>query len=202
MNILWNPNPLCSVIELDVSDKRWLRERLKVEDLLERIGEAHFDLDPVNQKWSNENIKREPYPLTSEGFANRAKGALDYEYLLGEKDYEGRKYEEYIDQRLVWAFEAIAGPHSGDCTCNPCSCVKCQTEEILGTHTIAGLGKHEASKIDGQFSSGATLDEAIENLRNYKPTATKEWMEPHLARWTEEGRRAFEWLSKYKTEHF
>ncbi len=209
MKIIWNPNPLCTVVELDDSDRRWLRERLNAENLQERICSAHFTLDPEQRKWRAEHTKQGPKTL--EECIAEAMRDLDVSFILGDSDHNGKTYDAWLDERLVMAVQALSESHGGDCTCSCCSCFKCHIEELLGLDTIAGLGKHEASNIGGAFSDDGTttLDEAIEKLRDHVPVRGPEWeafsqedFDRHVPRWTEEGRRALAWLCEYKAKHF
>ncbi len=99
--------------------------------------------------------------------------------------------------------------HMGDCTCVPCSCMRCHAEEMLGINTIKGLGKHQASKVLGAFGKDGnrTIDEAIASLDvtpeyNKSPT----WPDSldyniHIPRWESERKSAAALLRTYKEEH-
>lgn len=111
-------------------------------------------------------------------------------------------------EEVVFFTEALLEPHCGDCTCVPCSCLKCYAEQLFGINTIKGLRKHEATKIDAAFRSGKTIDEAIEALANYevKTMASKNFTQEELDKlmpiWRKQARQAGVWLKAYKAEHF
>lgn len=103
--------------------------------------------------------------------------------------------------------EALRDVHVGDCTCVPCSCLKCWAESYLGIDTMPGLGKSLAYKVDAAFgdTDERTIDEAIKWLANYDPKPTspmwdgkeKLW-ESCLPRWRDEARQACAWLVAYR----
>ena len=122
--------------------------------------------------------------------------------------------DERVDELHALNLEALSGPHIGDCTCCPSSCSKCHVESLLGTDTIEGLGKHEAHSIEGAFSKGRSIEQAIEHLRTYDAdkaadAAPESWKFKNrdtwnsaLPRWRAEQANALEWLKKYRDEHF
>jgi len=193
MRIIWSPNPLATVVELDDHDRQIIRLRLEINRLKESMGQAHFDLEPEMREWHNKNVKER----TLEEAVTAALVHLDVE-----------RVEERLDKDVVDYANELSAKHSGDCTCVPCSCLKCHAETLMGIDTIAGLGKHEASYIDGAFESGRTLDQALDHLKDYRPTKSKGWekfsdeeFQAHIPRWVEEAKRAHAWLEKYRVEH-
>jgi len=196
MKILWNQNPLATVIELDDADKRLLRLRIEVADLRERIGMAHFDLNPPDREWHNKHVKER----TLEEAVDAALKVLDLEYVTDEK----------LDEWLADYVKDLAGEHSGDCTCVACSCSKCRAEDLVGVNTTKGLGKHPGSHVSGAFKPKdgrvPSLQEAIEHLREPKFVNTwthrPEDFDQYIPRWTAEAKQACEWLVAYQREHF
>lgn len=187
MNIVWNKNPLYTQIFLDEHEKELLKYKALVTTLLDEGGYALFLLDETKDYYSPE----------------RAKDALSNSFDFESKKELMESYEE-IDY-MIETLEKY--PHVGDCTCVPCSCEKCRVEYILGIDTIKGLGKHAAYKIDAAFGKDneRSIEEAIEYLKNYRENFEEpEWdgWEAHYERWMKEAESAYEWLVKYKDEHF
>jgi len=84
---------------------------------------------------------------------------------------------------------ALRDAHIGDCTCVPCSCLKCHAEGYLGIDTIPGLANYLAYKVNVAFGrdNERSLDEAIVAL------------EPQSSLWdSAEIRQAQEWLIGYR----
>ncbi len=187
MKIIYQSNPLTTIVELDDNDREILRLKLIIENLEDRIYGAHFDLEP-GDRFDAEAARRE----------------LDVESL------EDEPLNERINKMLGYCLDELHGTHCGDCTCVPCSCLKCHAEYLLGIDTIKGLGKHPAHYVNSAFSEGrTTLDEAIAWLSAYKPVKNKSWegisqeeFDRHIPRWTEEARLACEWLKNYQQKHF
>jgi hypothetical protein len=202
MKIIWNPNPLATVVELDDFDKKLLWHRVKLAQLVETIGEAYFSLDPDHQEWCRTALK-ERCPTD---FVADARGHLDYAYICGDRERNGQSFDAYVSELTdVYAAE-LASVHCGDCTCVACSCTKCRAEALVEVDTIPGLGKHEASYIGRFFDPNGqpqpTIDEVLAKLADYEPKDVQEWGLPHVDRWREEARCAHEWLVSYKREHF
>jgi hypothetical protein len=199
MNIVWAPNPLLTTIVLDEQEKRFFRERLRSKYLEDRIEGAYFALDPAF---------RERRKTTLEQAVASAIRELDWEFTTCDEERDGKTIETYLDERLASFLEDLVDRHVGDCTCVPCSCTKCYAENLLGINTLEGLGKHEASKIGWAFDGGASIEEAVGKLRDYKPvyTPNPNWPEEqwrvHVPRWIEEGLRAHAWLESYRQKHF
>ena len=202
MKIIWNPNPLLTVVELNEADKQLLWHRVKINELEERISQAHFDLDPEMREW-RQSIGKGRSP---EEWITEAQRSLDYSYVCGDTKYDGSSFDEYITYVTNEYIQELSRAHCGDCTCVACSCLKCHIETLLGIDTIKGLHKHEASFISGAFmpKNGATptLEQAIAYLKDYQPQNVQEWGLPHVERWKQEAQRAYQWLVAYQQEHF
>lgn len=104
---------------------------------------------------------------------------------------------------------SLCDVHVGDCTCVPCSCLKCWAEYYLGIDTIRGLNKYMAHQIENAFSGspGRTIDEAIAALADYNPKPSspmwdgrRETWEAWLPKWRDDARQAHEWLVEYRAE--
>lgn len=187
MNIIWNPNPLATVVELNDTDREMLVRYIQNE----RYSDILCDIEM--------------------GIADGKITSLDEAHL------QAKKWEEIcelnIDCDMVKTFEEeLKQGHMGDCTCVPCSCLKCHAEYALGICTIAGLGNHEASAVQSAFgdSNEKTIEQAIEFLQkeiryeDRHPSWEKysrEDYEKHIPVWEPQRRNALEWLIKYKLEH-
>lgn len=188
MKITWKENPLATVIELDAADRRVLKLRLEIEDLTDRISSARISLSP---EWHKD------YKINDAVIS-----ALRH---LDIPDGDAR-----LDGRLALFETGLASTHCGDCTCIPSSCMKCYAEHLLGVDTIAGLGKHEGSKIAGVFAAkSASISEVLDSLNNYHPIKGPAWdkfsdeeFQQHVPRWIAEARNAHTWLSAYEQTHF
>jgi hypothetical protein len=96
---------------------------------------------------------------------------------------------------------ALRDVHVGDCTCQPCSCLKCHAEACLGIDTTPGLTRHMAHKIAGAFDRKPepTLEEAIIDLAG---DGRLNLWNACLPQWRKDVRLAHAWLVKYRNEHF
>ena len=203
MKITYTPNPLRTIIELDEHEKKEFLYKLKVEELIEHIHEADFQLNEGDQFYN----------------PKRARKDLNIDSLYVQDGETKSKIDQRVDEMCEYYLKALADTHGGDCTCVACSCDKCHAEDILGIRTTAGLRAHEGSKIDGAFWRGKdqperTLDEVIELLSgkcDYSATeeewtkkgfCTKEQFETYIPRWQQERANALEWLKNYRDKHF
>jgi hypothetical protein len=211
MHIIWNPNPLATVVELDEYDRQILRLKIEIDLLRNRMYRAHFDLDPTMRAQRNEPPGKR---RTLDEAVTAAIASLDVAFTDGEGERRGKTWEQLLDAELADHIRELAGIHFGDCTCEPCSCLKCRAESLIGVNTLAGLGKHEGSHVADAFTARLdaivpTLDEAIDSLTNYRPTKGPCWdrhtdaeFQRHVPRWTQEAASAAAWLVAYKAEHF
>lgn len=192
MKIIYTPNPLRTVVQLDAHEKKEFWYKIKIEEMGHLLFDAHFY-------------------LTENKYIDRAKEDVDPKYYMEEKRGEKTKLDDRVDELFKYFIADLEhNPHCGDCTCVAMSCSKCQAESLLGIDTIAGLGKHEGSKIAGTFAIGnsfeakdeRSLNDVIQILANYEPKANWEGWEAHAERWKEEGKRAYQWLIAYRDKHF
>jgi hypothetical protein len=183
MLIKYQPNPLNTIIELDAHDIEILRLKITISELEERIYSAGFHLEP-GERFSVET-------------ARLRLGADTLEEHLS------KSVPEHLDLFVA----ELRGSHAGDCTCVPCSCMKCQAEELLGISTIEGLGKHPAHYMESAFADGRDIDAAIAYLDDYRPSRTGVWLghpqeefDQHAPRWTREVKHAAAWLRRYRDD--
>ncbi len=191
MEIIWDVNPMKTRIRLDDLEKEIFRLRLRISELESEAYSAYFHLDP---EVSNGAYLRPEESLT---YLKSIVKSLDRE--------KGEDNEMFV----MYLSELESGYHCGDCTCIPATCSKCCAEEEIGINTIAGLGKHQASKVSGIFESHPdwSVDQAIEYLADYAPVRSGEWLKfppeafnAHLPRWTQEAAHAAKWLRAYRDE--
>lgn len=194
MKIIYNENPLRTSVELDEHDRQVFWLKLKIEELQNSLFEVHFNLGEDNHF----NLERARY-------------ASDPEKYIQEDNQEKVYLDKRVDSLFETYVEELMGTHSGDCTCVPCSCMKCCAEEILGIDTLKPFpGKHELAKIDAAFSKDRSLVEALAHLKDHKISREKpeswthtsqESYESHIPRWESEYAGAYEYLSNYANEH-
>lgn len=192
MKITYKTNPLDTTIELDDHEKKELWYKIRCDELVELLFEAHFHLKE-GQFYDLERVKK----------------AVEPDYYLDEDDKSKSPLDKRCDQMLEYYLEELRSYHIGDCTCVPASCGKCHAEDKLGINTIEGLGKHSAYKIDNALKeANGDIIAALESLKNYNPAINdaykgKEdlWHE-HLPRWKKEAAHAYKWLKEYKEKHF
>ena len=196
MNIIWKPNPLTSIVEVNNSDK----ERMLLAYKEDRYSSLLISIE---------------YGI--KGKYNQPKWTLEKVETEAEK---WRKiYEMDIDDPWIAScIDNLASSHIGDCTCVACSCMKCWGESLLGISTIQGLGSHEAEKIWGAFvKEGAEyysgewhddIDLALKNLSEPISETPNEHYEGKedlwkscIPRWESERKNAYNWLKAYKEKH-
>lgn len=196
MKILWNENPLQTVIELDDNEKHEFRLKVYLKEIEQTVYQALWRLDKEKAYYSPEKAAAHLNSLYD------SDDSINFDTKPLESDYE-----LYLSD--------LSGFHGGDCTCVPCSCMKCNAEYILGVSTIVGLGKHEGAKLQAFFDytnkDNKTLDDAIAYFKDYKVPREKpdNWKkftqkdyEIHIQRWERETQNLYQWLLKYKEDHF
>lgn len=204
MKIVWNENPLLTQIFLDEHEKKEFWYKIKLEEMEELLSEAWF------------HMQQDKYPDFYD--LKRALSNVNPNYFCPEwEDHTKKGQKSELDKRVDELFEMYIGdlehnPHCGDCTCVACSCSKCHAESLLGLDTIKGLGKHEASSINGAFrktgtkfperDNQRTIRQALATLSDWIPTSSWDGAEKHYDRWIQENFRAISWLKEYREEHF
>lgn len=191
MKIIWHQNPFKTKIEIDDRDK----ERILLAHQNEEYSNILCDLNlELNGKYNRQ-------ALTDLEVIKEKVGAWGEICNLKVDSDEIKAYFDYLDTE-----------HLGDCVCVPCTCMRCWVESMLGIDTLKGLGKHEASNVQGAFGKDGerTIDEALEELKipySYE-TRNSAWdkypreeYEKHIPRWNREREYAVQWLQKYKEEH-
>jgi hypothetical protein len=214
MKITYKQNPLATTIELDEREKKELWNKIKIKELEEILVGASMYLRE-DDKWFD---------------LQKARDEIDLSYIFSDElDENGKnirsKIDKCCDEMLGYYIEALMETHSGDCTCFPCSCIKCHAEDLLEINTTKGLGKHSSRKILYAFNdkdnhskgenhwieTPRSIDEVIERLKNYdpkpKPKSNEGWekfggWEQYVPRWIQEAKLAHDWLLNYKNEHF
>lgn len=189
MEIIWKKNPLATVIKIDDRDREYMRVKIEVDELWNKVYHVKFLADP---KWK----RHDPEKAIKEIIA------IDHV-----------KIDKRINELMEYYENDLRQVHCGDCTCVPVSCTKCYAEEMLGINTIEGLGNHEGYKLISYFSKYNEIDDVLNALDNYKvePFAenkawrnsnfTEEYYNSWIPEWTAQAKSAAVWLRKYKEEH-
>ena len=199
MQIIYKENPLRTQIVLDENEKKELWYKTKIEELQDAIMSAHYLLSEESPRYLGRIVQ------TVKGDFNlkRVRDELDPKYLVYGEGNKRPGIDERVDELHKCYLDSLVDLHIGDCTCCPSSCVKCHAEEMFGLNTIKGLRKHAAHYIDTAFGhTDGSLKTALEWLRVYKPHADWDGWEAHADRWAAEANQAYEWLAKYRDEHF
>jgi hypothetical protein len=189
MKIIYQDNPLDTIVELTESGQKEFWLKIKIAEM-ENILESAW-LESNKTYYDIEKIRKD----------------VDIDYWSSD-DNTKTKLDERVDELFDIYMTVLNGSHVGDCTCVPCSCTKCHAEELLGINTIQGLKKHAACMIESAFSEYKTIDEAIYSLENYVPDRTKGgWDSESDERWEcarptfiEQANDAANWLKRYKVE--
>lgn len=172
MKIIYNENPLKTVVELDNQDRQILKLEIEKDFLQEMICGAHYHLE------------RNEY--------DKAKDEIDWDYWFVDKSDDGQSnYEKTINQRFDACVDALKDTHIGDCTAFPSTCIKCLAEYYLVIRTIDRLSKHDAYKLFYLFEKHQHINEALkcleteldETLSNDNQRKSREYL--------------LEWLQKY-----
>lgn len=195
MKITYSENPLKTTVELDEQDKQVFWLKIKIEELQNRLFSTHFNLTVEHHL-----------------DIDRAKKNCNPEDYIQEDNEEKVAVDKRVDMLFECFTNELMGEHCGDCTCVPCSCLKCRAEDILGINTLGTFpDKHELHQVGGAFGKGRTLDEAITYLKDHeiprqKPESwtrsTQEEWERYLPGWEAQQARAYEYLKWWKEEHF
>lgn len=191
MKIIYNKNPLNSIVELSEKEKKELWYKIKISEMENLLFNAHFHLEEgehFNLEAAKKSVNADYYCTDEESPLDKRCNLLLNHYLIELKSF-----------------------HCGDCTCFAATCSKCHAETFLGIDTIKGLSKNYAIKIQSAFGpkNERTIDEAIESLANFKVNPenfnTDSWKklggyEQYVPLWKEEASKAKDWLVKYKNE--
>ncbi len=194
MKITYHKNPLYTTVALDEHEKKELWHTIRFQQMQELLFDVHFHLQ-----------EGEYFDL------NEARQMAAPDYYMGEDATQKSQLDARCDMLLDYYLCELMGSHAGDCTCFPCSCGKCHAEDLLGIHTIKGLGKHAAHKILSAFgpNNEKTIEEALASLAQYTPIKSNAWsafaqedFDKHVPRWTAESKAAYDWLLAYRNTHF
>ncbi len=189
MNIIYNKNPLCTIVELDDNEKKELWYKIKIEMMEEWLSSTYFSLE----EGPYFNLERDRQYSNTENY-------ISYD------DNVKSKLDTFCDTLLETYVNELKSCHSGDCTCFACSCMKCHAESLLGINTIPGLDKHAAHYINYAFGDGKnTIEQALECLYHYNPVRVgpceiikQEEFDKLAPRWKQQAQNAYEWLLNYK----
>lgn len=185
MKITYNQNPLLTTIELNDHEKQILWYKIKIEQMENKLFSTYFYLK--DGKYFD--LQRAQQEVEPEYYCINDKSSLD----------------KRTDELLQYYLDALIDTHIGDCTCVACSCDKCHAEDLIGINTLLGLEQHCASKINNAFGKDnkKTIEEALHYLKQDNlVTENSSGYEQSIEKGKEEKNLAYEWLFKYKEEHF
>jgi hypothetical protein len=120
---------------------------------------------------------------------------------------ESEQAKDYKPEYVKVFEDALLGDHSGDCTLEACSCLKCWAEDALEIRTISNKDINHA--IAGAFAEHKEIAKVYEYLES-DPIKNKEWEKADpsgerwnasLERWNISRRNALNWLKEYHIEH-
>lgn len=134
MNIVYNENPLCTRVELDVHEAKNFWNLIKMAEMEELLFDAHFHMQ--DDRWND---------------MEAARRAVDPDYYMNEEDDKPTKLDQRVQVLYDYYMTDLLSSHGGDCTCFPASCSKCHAENMLGVDTISGLGKHSGNYVFAMF---------------------------------------------------
>lgn len=187
MNILYQQNPLNTIIDLDESDIEKLRLNVHIRELEGIIHLARFYLKDKSRNFS----------------VKETQDRLD----------EIDSIDGTVDHTLKYLLESATEGHIGDCTCFPASCTKCMLEDFLGIDTLeySTLGKHGFSTINEVFytlGDNTTCTQAIDYLKNNPLTkdSPNNWTDQEawakcVPRFNKEREQAVKYLENYRYKH-
>jgi|ERR1700691_1629201 len=187
MKILYNQNPLKTVIELDETDKKLVKLSIRyanLEDLTYDIIDGILETIKNNIMVDYKTLEKSSDRIELYDRINAATNN-DYDFII----------------------EELSGTHIGDCTCMPASCTKCRGEEYLGINTISGLTKHQACIISNIFNKeNITIIQVLNLLLTKtweKPdnwSSQKQW-EEYLPGFKQTYLETYNWLYEYYNIH-
>lgn len=191
MKILWAPNPLNTVVELDGADKATLRHKVYIEELENRIVLACTDISPDGRTYLKKMGKGKPLK----------------EHVADVIEMMIADVEAKVERQTAAAIAAMTESHHGDCIRECHTCTKCWAESLLGVDTLEGL-HGDASYFPEAFEEGRGLPEAIAYLAAYYPKPSGSWVtstrrtdfDVHVPRWREEAAKAHTWLVAYASQ--
>ena len=175
MKITYTPNPLDTIVELDEHEIKLLQHVVRIETYEDMMFLAHQSLNSAD--------------------INEAVQILDPDTWCSVDS----QVDASVDKQVQAYIEALRGPHAGDCTCVPSSCLKCHAEELIGANTLYPFPGTKAMyfinmafryKSENEWKQ-RTLPEALEFLRTYEPKYS-----------LIEVKAAYEFLLEYKNAHF
>lgn len=191
MKINWNQNPFLTSVEIDERDEQMILVAIQNEKYTSLLCNLDMELDG---KFN--------WPALTD--LDEIKRQVDRWSAICNLEIDSEEVQMYI--------YGLSTPHMGDCTCVPCSCIRCQVEEMLGINTLQGLGKHQAYKVQGAFGKegSKSIDEAINSLNkpytienrsdSYRDYSEEDYNNL-LVRWNSERESAIRWLQQYRERH-
>lgn len=137
---------------------RLMDDPLSTQVILDERAQREFALKVA--LLALEDLLLEVHVQLEHGEVDRAKATvgqyLEFETKGQPADGSYSYWEAFAEKNSLSSFkDALSDTHGGDCTCVPCSCIKCHAEDIAEVDTLPGLGKHAtrllASALAGRF---------------------------------------------------
>lgn len=180
MLIRIKPNPLCTEVILDETEKLVLWARLYADAISNKLFTVKFS------------------------YQENDKSRFEAELQEIEK-YYGMTFEKHADLYLESSIEALRSFHVGDCTCVASTCSKCYAESYVGYYTH-DIPKHPGHHI---FQASFTVDRRLleEDMRpvmeelSKKVVAEEPWHELYVKKWQKEKDQARAYMEKHLKEH-
>ncbi len=184
MKIIYDQNPLKSIIELNDDEKRILKLNIKIDALYDGIYDALYYIDT-------------DLDLTKQSLTNCVQSEVVENNINLDEEVE-QMYDSLID--------SITQSHNGDCICEPMTCAKCLAEGFIGISTTKGINKYALYYISSAFGDDGTntISQALVNLKIPFEIidGDDEYTISNKTKWNDERNKAYNWLLTYKDTHF
>ena len=143
MKIIYGQNPLAAKVILTEAEKKELWYKIKITQLEDLVFNTYYYLQDKN--------------------FNLVEAKQDIDSFVED---DTKEFDKHVNLLHACMISSLTSSHVGDCICLPCSCIKCQAEDMLGITTIALQPSRVNAYIAEAFQHVDTLDAAILFLEN------------------------------------